>query len=135
MSSLPSTLESRASAATRRPSFALSSLSLRRARLPSPARVAALETRELMTWAEMLARKRGMLLTTLTTLTIPQLCQEIALFQWELAIDKANAVYHWPDKKTRPHEIGKLRASPSEIDRYAYGLIETWSRLDRERRP
>jgi hypothetical protein len=105
------------------------------ARLPSPARVAALETRELMTWAEMLARKRGMLLTALTTLTIPQLCQEIALFQWELAIDKANAVYHWPDKKTRPHEIGKLRASPSEIDRYAYGLIETWSRLDRERRP
>lgn len=104
------------------------------ARLPSLARIAALETQELTTWAGMLARRRGVLMTPLGGLMIPDLVMEIAQLQWEMVVDTANHAYHWPDKKSRTHEIAKLRTSSSPLDRYAHRLIETWQRLDREKR-
>jgi hypothetical protein len=108
---------------------------LQRARLPSLARIAALETRELTTWAGMLARKRGLLMSQLACLTIPELVTEIAHLQWEMVIETANHAYHYPDKGKRPFEIAKLRTSDSPLDRYAHALIAAWQRMDRERRP
>jgi hypothetical protein len=81
----------------------------------------------------MLARRRGLLMTSLAGLMIPDLLTEIAHLQWEMVIETANAVYHWPDAKKRQGEIDKLARSRSEIDRYAHALIVTWQRLDRER--
>ena len=95
MLSLASTPVSRPSPATRRLRLPPSSPALRLARLPSPARIAALETQELTTWAGMLIRRRGLLMSSLAGMTIPDLVTELAQLQWELVVEKANAVYHW----------------------------------------
>ena len=120
--------------ATRRLPSPQSSPALQMARLPSLARIAALETRELTTWAGMLIRRRGLLMSNLATLTIPEVVTEIAHLQWEMVIETANHVYHYPDKKQRPHELARLTTSDSLLDRYAARLVQTWHRLDRERR-
>ena len=98
------------------------------ARHPSPARIAALGTRELMTWAAMLTRKRGLLMSQMRELTPGEVWSEVAGLQWEMVIDIASHAYHYPDKKKRPHEIAKLRTSASALDRYAHRLIEAWSK-------
>lgn len=101
------------------------------ARPPSPAQLAAAETRLLTAWAAALCRHRGLLLSQLGSLSPNDVALEIAGYQWELVLETASHVYHLTEK--REGEIARLAASPAPLDRYAAAVVRRWDREKRAR--
>lgn len=79
----------------------------------------------------MLMQKRGWLPAQLDSLTMDELCQQIAALQYEIVLDSARAIYHMPvadkaAKGKRKAALHKLRSSPQILDRYAAWFVARW---------
>jgi predicted RecB family nuclease len=64
-------------------------------------------------------------MATLTSLSVADLCAEIAGLQWEIALETAQAAYH-AAKEDRVRELHKLATSDNPLDRYAARLVREW---------
>lgn len=97
-----------------------------------PSHAAAQATRTLTGLAGMVAERRGLLLADLARLDVASLSTEIAAVLWQTVLDTARIVYGL-DKKARPAELSRLRASDALTDRHAARLVDDWLAEKRNR--